>query len=355
MAWEIVSATAFVPPGAPFAVDWTVDIEAVHAPGEQLPPMPADPEAPAGNDLLPPSIRQDAPSMWRDTLSVRRDNPAVAAELTVRIPTRDWAVPDMDFTLQHDHPQRRTQLSMYRALRGGALGIGGLEGWPGYFVTAADSLNFHWSHGATLRFTPGNGKRNRFSLSLFAERDAEIETDEERTRVGGALEWKLWWGAFGDGSVGGGGNVVLRGSLGDNSHAKGHRRGCAGGPAGLAVFARTAGGHGPGVGPSRPPGSLASRRDRILVPRLRRSVGDIADLDEPCGPATIGPLFASIHLWRPGIGRGRGLLRGRRGDRLHGRRLPPRCRQGTRVRDAGYVRGRVEDAPSGIHILLGSE
>ena len=275
MAWEIVSATAFVPPGAPFAVDWTVDIEAVRAPGEPLPPMPADPEAPAGSDLLLPSIWQGASSVWRDTSSVRRDNPPVAAELaaigigqggdrseaanpwfyfppgmalgfmrynpvegfstgglvrrdfgwwrsalTVRFPTRDWAVPDMDFTLQHDHPQRRTQLSVYRALRGGALGIGGLEGWPGYFVTAADSLNFHWSHGATLRFTPGNGKRTRLSLSLFAERDAEIETDEERTRVGGALEWKPWWGAFGDGSVGGGGNVVLRGSLGDNSHAK---------------------------------------------------------------------------------------------------------------------------------------
>ena len=53
-------------------------------------------------------------------------------------------------------------------------------------------MNFHWTHGATLRFTPGNGKRSRLSLSVFAEQDADIDTDAERTRVGGALEWKPW-------------------------------------------------------------------------------------------------------------------------------------------------------------------
>ena len=81
-------------------------------------------------------------------------------------------------------------------------------------------MNFHWTHGATLRFTPGNGKRSRLSLSVFAEQDADIDTDAERTRVGGALEWKPWWGAFGDGSPGGGGSVIVRGSAGDNPHVK---------------------------------------------------------------------------------------------------------------------------------------
>ena len=74
-------------------------------------------------------------------------------------------------------------------------------------------MNFHWTHGATLRFTPGNGKRSRLSLSVFAEQDADIDTDAERTRVGGALEWKPWWGAFGDGSAGGGGSVIVQRSV----------------------------------------------------------------------------------------------------------------------------------------------
>ena len=86
MAWEIVSATAFVPPGVPFSADWALEIEDVGGPGEPLPPisadqaapatLPADPSAPAdGSELhLPPSIWRDSPSVWRDS-------PAVAGEL----------------------------------------------------------------------------------------------------------------------------------------------------------------------------------------------------------------------------------------------------------------------------------
>ena len=289
VGWEIVSATAFVPPGVPFSADWAVEIEDVRGPGEPLPPfsadqaapaalpaepaapaaLPADPAAPAdGSDLLPPSIWQDSPSVWRDSPAVAEELAAIGtgqggdrseaanpwfffppgmalglmrytpiegysagglvrrdfgwwrSALTVRVPTSGWAVPDMDFTLQRDHPDRRIQFSAYRQLRAGALGIGGLEGWTGYFVRAADSVNFHWTHGTTLRFTPGNGKRSRLSLSVFAEQDAEIDTEATRTRVGGALEWKPWWGAFGDGSAGGGGSVTVRGSVGDNPHVR---------------------------------------------------------------------------------------------------------------------------------------
>ena len=268
VAWEIMSATAFVPPGVPFSADWALEIEDVRAPGEGVAILSADPAPADGSDLLPPSIWRDNPSAGRDRPDVsgelaaigvgqggdrgeaanpwfffppgmalglmrytpiggysagglvRRDFGWWRSALTVRIPTSGWAVPDMDFTLQHDHPHRKTQFSVYRQLRAGALGIGGLEGWTGYFVRAADSVNFHWTHGATLRFTPGNGLRNRLSLSVFTERDAEIDTDDERTRVGGALEWKPWFGAFGDGSAGGGGNVTVRGSVGDNPHVK---------------------------------------------------------------------------------------------------------------------------------------
>ncbi|MXW17886.1 MAG: hypothetical protein F4X60_00240 [Gemmatimonadetes bacterium] len=268
LAWEIVSATAFVPPGVPFSADWALEIEEVRAPGDPAPPIATSAGTADTSDLLPPSIWRDDPSAGRDRPGVagalaaigvgqggdrseaanpwfffppgmalglmrytpvegysagglvRRDFGWWRSQLTVRIPTSGWAVPDMDFTLQHDHPQRKTQFSVYRQLRGGALGIGGLEGWTGYFVRAADSVNFHWTHGASLRFTPGNGLRNRLSFSVFAEQDAEIDTDAERTRVGGALEWKPWWGAFGDRAVGVGGNVIVRGSAGDNPHVK---------------------------------------------------------------------------------------------------------------------------------------
>ena len=206
LAWEIMSATAFVPPGVPFSADWALDFEDVRAAGEGLASLPTDPGDPADPDdsaaptdtsalahpstptdrpgLLPPSIWQDSPSVWRDRSAiseelaaigtgqggdrseaanpwfffppgmalglmrytpiegysaggvVRRDFGWWRSALTVRIPTGGWAVPDMDFTLQHDHPARRTQFSVYRQLRAGALGIGGLEGWTGYFVRA---------------------------------------------------------------------------------------------------------------------------------------------------------------------------------------------------------------------------
>ena len=151
---------------------------------------------------------------------LRRDFGWWRSALTVRIGTRRWATPEVDLTLQRDRPSRRVQFSVYRSLRSGALGVGGINGWPGYFVSSGDSVTFHWSRGATVRLLSGNGKRNRFSLSLFAERDAEVESDTERTRVGTALEWRPWWGGLDDGSIGGGGYVGARGSAGDNPHVR---------------------------------------------------------------------------------------------------------------------------------------
>ena len=161
-------------PGVPFAVDWAIEIEDVRAPGEGPAVLPSDPAAPADGSVLPPSIWRDSPSVWGDNPAVsgelaaigtgqggnhgeaanpwfffppgmalglmrytpvegysadglvRRDFGWWRSALTVRIPTGAWAVPDMDFTLQRHHPHRKTQFSVYRQLRGGALGIGGL-------------------------------------------------------------------------------------------------------------------------------------------------------------------------------------------------------------------------------------
>ena len=264
---EAVTATRRPPPGIPFTVAWTVDLEAVRAPGQPA-PMPAAADAPVGGDLLPPPV-------WRDTTSAGRENSSVASdlaaigigrggeamenanpwffripgtsvglmrytpvegfsvggsvrrdlgwwrsELTVRPATDRLALPDMELAFQHNHPLRTTRLSFYRALRLGDLGVGAIDGRPGYFVAAEDSVNLHWSHGAMVRLTPGDGRRNRLSLSVFAEHDEEIVTGAARNRVGGALEWKPWWGAFGDESLGGGANLVVRGSLGDDPHVR---------------------------------------------------------------------------------------------------------------------------------------
>ncbi len=92
MAWEIVSATAFVPPGVPFSADWALEIEDLRAPGEGLASLPADPAEPAdpadaaaATDAAAPSdpAAPDPlpPSIWRDTLSVWRDKSAISEEL----------------------------------------------------------------------------------------------------------------------------------------------------------------------------------------------------------------------------------------------------------------------------------
>ena len=265
---DLISATLRPPAGIPFTVDWTVDIEALRAPGERLPPVPANPEAVAGGDLLPPPVRRDTASAGQDDAAVaaelaaigigpggdamenanpwffripgtavglmrynpvegysvggaaRRDFGWWRSELTVRAATGSLDLPDMELALQHDHPRRTTRFSVYRTLRRGAVGVGARAGLPGYYAGSADSAAFHWSHGAAIRFTPGGGRRAFFSLNIFAERDDSTGTGGERTRVGGGVEWKPWWDGFGDGSAGVGTNVIVRGSTGDYSHIK---------------------------------------------------------------------------------------------------------------------------------------
>ena len=166
----------------------------------------------------------------------------------MRAATREWKeVPDLDLTLQRDRPGHRMQFSVYRALRTGALGAGGIDGFPLPVIFEGDSLDFHRSTGAAMRFLSGSGDRLGLSLSLFAERDEVVETGDDhdhedetgtehdhavaartdddetghqRNRFGAALEWKPWWGGMGQESIGAGGTVSIRGSAGDNAHVR---------------------------------------------------------------------------------------------------------------------------------------
>ena len=138
--------------------------------------------------------------------------------LTARVGTARLELPDIDLTLQRNHPSHRMLVSFYRALRHtepGELDVG----TPGTYVTG-DPAYFHWSHGAAIRFLPPAAERTWLSLRLFAEQDADIGTDVRRNRVGADAAWRPWRGGFEAGSLGAGGRASVRVAAGDNPHAR---------------------------------------------------------------------------------------------------------------------------------------
>lgn len=299
---EGINATGAVPPDVPMTIDWTLEIEEIRERGADAVPgmpesaaealrlwrregdsiggdvesgdlsetvtiTPADREALAVSDLLPPTLwdedrggdeailagiaseleaigtgeggdNPEATSPWYfqppgKTLRLLRYNPVErvalgtrlsrdfgwgAAALTTRIGTARLEVPDADLTLLRDHPRRRILVSFYRALRSADPG-GSDDESPG-FHEGGDASDFHWSHGAAVRILPSSGERNRLSLRLFAEHDTDIGSDTTRNRAGASLRWRPWWGGARFGSVGGGGGVGVKGSVGDNAHVK---------------------------------------------------------------------------------------------------------------------------------------
>ncbi|MDE2761524.1 MAG: hypothetical protein OXQ94_13820 [Gemmatimonadota bacterium] len=268
---ESVTSTGSVVPTLPFVIDWTLEPAtrgAAEASGAEGPVdsgesgtgppsahRPWDPararagalhlgDTLAGIGTGAAAARGDAgeaaspwylyPPVW--TLNLVRYNPVegvsigaqarrdfgwVRSVLTVRAATREWReIPDLDLTLQRDRPGSRMQFSVYRALRTGALGAGGIDGFPLPLILESDSLDFHRSTGAALRFLPGSGERLGFSLGLFAERDREIEDGDERIRVGTELAWKPWWGGLGREAIGAGGTVSVRVAAGDRGHVR---------------------------------------------------------------------------------------------------------------------------------------
>jgi len=236
-------------------------------PAETVTITPADREALAVSDLLPPTLwdedrsddeailagiaseleaigtgegggNPEATGPWYfqppgKTLRLLRYNPVErvalgtrlgrdfgwgTAVLTTRIGTARLEAPDIDLTLLRDHPRRRVLVSFYRALRGVSPGGDGDDS-PGFYESG-DASDFHWSHGAAIRFLPPAGERNWLSLRLFAERDAEIATDARRNRVGTAVTWRPWWGGQRPRSFGAGGRIGVRASAGDNPHVR---------------------------------------------------------------------------------------------------------------------------------------
>ncbi|WP_419860872.1 hypothetical protein [Candidatus Palauibacter sp.] len=234
-------------------------------PGEMVTITPADRQALITSDLLPPDVweedrgvddatveriaaelaaigpgeggdRAEAPSPWLfdapgRTLRLLRYNPVERlsvgtrlqrdynwgrAALTARIGTARVA-PDVNLTLQRNPPGHMMLVSLYRSLRNGGPGDG--RGTPGIYASG-DAADFHWSHGATIRFLPSIRERAWLSLRLFAEQDADIVTEATRNRVGAAVAWTPWWGSLESGSIGGGGRVSVRASEGDNPHVR---------------------------------------------------------------------------------------------------------------------------------------
>ncbi len=152
---------------------------------------------------------------------VRRDFGWLRSVLTVRAATREWKeIPDLDLTLQRDRPGSRIQFSVYRALRTGLPGAGGIDGFPLPLILDSDSLDFHWSTGAALRFLPGSGERLGLSVGVFAERDEEVEGGDARIRVGTEFAWKPWWGGLGREAIGAGGTVSMRVAAGDRTYVR---------------------------------------------------------------------------------------------------------------------------------------
>ncbi|WP_419165372.1 hypothetical protein [Candidatus Palauibacter sp.] len=235
-------------------------------PGETVTITPADRQALVASDLLPPTVweeeggvddaiieriaaelagigtgeggdRAEAPSPWLfdapgKTLRLLRYNPVERvsvgtrlqrdfgwgrAAVTARVGTAGAAPPDIDLTLQRNHSGHTMLVSFYRSLRDGEPGEGGST--PGIYVSG-DPEDFHWSHGAAVRFLPPLGERSWLSLRLFAEQDAAIPTDAKRNRAGAAVAWAPWWGTLKPGSFGGGGRASVRASAGDNPHVR---------------------------------------------------------------------------------------------------------------------------------------
>lgn len=129
-----------------------------------------------------------------------------------------YRYPDFSFAVQHDHPQRRLRASVYanvlpfhnvrRAL------------WvTGDSVTIRRTV-YNAKTGVALQLLPGRDERNWASVRVFAERIRTLGENNFGTRTGASVRLTPWWGGLAARSVGGGGEIAVRGSLGANPIVK---------------------------------------------------------------------------------------------------------------------------------------
>ncbi len=129
-----------------------------------------------------------------------------------------YRYPDFSLAVQHDHPRRRLRASVYanvlpfhnvrRAL------------WvTGDSVTIRKTV-YKAKTGFALQLLPGRDERNWASVRVFAERVRTLGEDDFGTRTGASVRLTPWWGGLAARSVGGGGEIAVRGSLGANPIVK---------------------------------------------------------------------------------------------------------------------------------------
>ena len=139
------------------------------------------------------------------------------AIVTARFRTA-YRYPDFSVAVQHDHPQRRLRASVYanvlpfhsvrRAL------------WVTGDSVTIRMTRYNTTTGVALQLLPGRDERNWASLRLFAERNTTSSVGHVATRTGASVRLTPWWGGLSARSVGGGGEVAVRGSIGDNPIVK---------------------------------------------------------------------------------------------------------------------------------------
>ena len=129
-----------------------------------------------------------------------------------------YRYPDFSVAVQHDHPKRRLRASVYTNVL------------PFHSVRRArwitgDSVTIHMTRynvttGVALQLLPGRDERNWASLLLFAEQSRTSSVGHGATRTGASVRLTPWWGGLSARSVGGGGEVAVRGSIGGNPIVK---------------------------------------------------------------------------------------------------------------------------------------
>jgi len=129
-----------------------------------------------------------------------------------------YRYPDFSVAVQHDHPRRRLRASVYanvvprhsvrRAL------------WATGDSVTIRMTRYNETTGIALQLLPGRDERNWASVRVFAERVRTLGEDDFGTRTGASIRLTPWWGGLAARSVGGGGDIAVRGSLGANPIVK---------------------------------------------------------------------------------------------------------------------------------------